>query len=109
MDALCGALSSIAALVKGPVLNAMKERIAAATVKWQTKAAAAVRRAAAAALRAHREGGERRRRRAGRRRRKPRVAHVAIDVSALVLCRLAAPPVHRLRIQAPGAHAGKPR
>ena len=46
MDALCGALSSIAALVKGPVLNAMKERIAAATVKWQTKAAAAVRRAA---------------------------------------------------------------
>ena len=92
MDALCGALSSIAALVKGPVLNAMKERIAAATVKWQTKAAAAVRRAAAAALRAHRE--ERRAAKAEGRaaapRKKPRVAHVAIDVSALVLCRLAA-------------------
>ena len=91
MDALCGALSSIAALVKGPVLNAMKERIAAATVKWQTKAAAAVRRAAAARC-AHRE--ERRAAKAEGRaaapRKKPRVAHVAIDVSALVLCRLAA-------------------
>ena len=86
MDALCRALSSIAALVKGPVLNAW-ERIAAATVKWQTKrrppCAAPPPRRCARTARASGEGGGR-----AAAPQKP-ASPVAIDVSALVLCRLA--------------------